>query len=366
MKDINIARVIINKRREKGITQDDLANYIGVSKASISKWETGQSYPDIAFLPQLATYFNISIDELMGYAPQMAKEDIRVLYQKLSIEFSKKPFIDVMDELYTIIKKYYSCYPLLLQMVVLMTNHYMLAEECDAQTVILEEALTLCRKIKTESKDLYLSQQANSNEAILNLLLNRPNETINLLDVTMQPINQDEMVLASAYEMNGNIMDAKKTLQITNYQYVLYLVGSSIKLMPLYMNERERFEEILQRNLLVADIFNLETLHPNAFIQLSTTAAYCLIMLGDFEKALDFLKKGIDAYKNFEFPVMLHGDDYFDLLGDWIKDFALGGNMPRDEKLVKESLLEMIANPVFTPLFEMQEYKNIVDSAKNL
>ena len=67
MKEINIARKLTTKRREKGITQEELALYIGVSKASVSKWETGQSYPDITFLPQLATYFNISIDELMGY-----------------------------------------------------------------------------------------------------------------------------------------------------------------------------------------------------------------------------------------------------------------------------------------------------------
>ena len=47
MKEINIAQTIIDKRKEKGITQEDLAEYIGVSKASVSKWETGQSYPDI-------------------------------------------------------------------------------------------------------------------------------------------------------------------------------------------------------------------------------------------------------------------------------------------------------------------------------
>ena len=43
MKEINIARVLMNKRREKGITQDELEGYIGVSKASVSKWEPGQS-----------------------------------------------------------------------------------------------------------------------------------------------------------------------------------------------------------------------------------------------------------------------------------------------------------------------------------
>jgi transcriptional regulator with XRE-family HTH domain len=43
MKEINIAKTIVSKRREKGITQDELAEYIGVSKASVSKWETGGS-----------------------------------------------------------------------------------------------------------------------------------------------------------------------------------------------------------------------------------------------------------------------------------------------------------------------------------
>lgn len=43
MKEINIGKKIIDKRKERGITQEDLAVYVGVSKASVSKWETGVS-----------------------------------------------------------------------------------------------------------------------------------------------------------------------------------------------------------------------------------------------------------------------------------------------------------------------------------
>lgn len=366
MKEINIAKILVNKRKEKGLTQDELANYIGVSKASVSKWETGQSYPDITFLPQLAAYFNISIDELMNYAPQMTKENIMVLYQELSADFSKKPFTEVMVEVRQIIKKYYSCFPLLLQMTVLMMNHFMLAEESDTQTAILEEAIVICGRIKAESADFYLNRQANSIEAVINLMLNRPSEVIDLLDDSLHPIPQDEMALANAYHMRGDVVDAKKTLQITSYQYALCLVGAAVQLLPLYMDEKERFEEILRRNLAVAEIFNLETLHPNAFLQLSSTAAYCLTMSGDYDRALDFLKKGVDAFKNFDFPVMLHGDDYFDLLDDWFKNFDLGTNALRDEKTIKESILQMFENSAFAPLFDMPEYKRIVESAKNL
>jgi len=56
MREINIAEVLARKRKEKGMTQEELSNFIGVSKASVSKWETGQSYPDITLLPLLATY----------------------------------------------------------------------------------------------------------------------------------------------------------------------------------------------------------------------------------------------------------------------------------------------------------------------
>ena len=51
MNDINIAGMILSKRRERGMTQDDLAAHIGVSKAPVSKWETGQCFPDITILP---------------------------------------------------------------------------------------------------------------------------------------------------------------------------------------------------------------------------------------------------------------------------------------------------------------------------
>jgi len=91
MKGINIAKTLAAKRKEKGITQDELAAYVGVSKASVSKWETGQSYPDITFLPQLAAYFNISVDRLIDYAPQMAKEDIKKLYHRLASDFAANP-----------------------------------------------------------------------------------------------------------------------------------------------------------------------------------------------------------------------------------------------------------------------------------
>ena len=123
MKEINIGRVLIKNRHKRGITQDELANHLGVSKGAVSKWETGSSLPDILLLPQLASYFDISIDELIGYQPQMEQEDIKKLYIRLSKDFSMLSFEEVLAECLKIAKKFYACYPLLFELGTLLINH---------------------------------------------------------------------------------------------------------------------------------------------------------------------------------------------------------------------------------------------------
>lgn len=52
-------------RKEKGMTQEELAEKLGVSPQAISKWENGQSCPDISLLPRLAAIFGVTTDLLL-------------------------------------------------------------------------------------------------------------------------------------------------------------------------------------------------------------------------------------------------------------------------------------------------------------
>lgn len=62
MNRLNIADNIVRLRHNKKITQEQLAEFIGVTKTSVSKWENRQSTPDITILPQLATFFDVTIE----------------------------------------------------------------------------------------------------------------------------------------------------------------------------------------------------------------------------------------------------------------------------------------------------------------
>ena len=74
MNILNFSENIIKLRHKKGITQEELADFVGVTKASVSKWETKQSLPDIMLLPRLAAYFDVTVDEHLEYEPNLSRE----------------------------------------------------------------------------------------------------------------------------------------------------------------------------------------------------------------------------------------------------------------------------------------------------
>ena len=62
--------IIVRYRKNLGLTQEALAQRLGVTNQAVSKWESGQSCPDIALLPALADIFGITLDQLFGREPK--------------------------------------------------------------------------------------------------------------------------------------------------------------------------------------------------------------------------------------------------------------------------------------------------------
>ncbi len=65
MENKKIGKYLQEKRKSKDMTQSDLAQILNVTYQAVSRWETGESIPDIQTLDQIATLYNVSIDEIL-------------------------------------------------------------------------------------------------------------------------------------------------------------------------------------------------------------------------------------------------------------------------------------------------------------
>ncbi|MBR7185519.1 MAG: helix-turn-helix transcriptional regulator [Clostridia bacterium] len=74
--EMNIGANIKRLRTAKCITQEQLSTAMNVSSAAVSKWERGETYPDITLLQPLAYFFGVTLDELMGYDQQKVQAEI--------------------------------------------------------------------------------------------------------------------------------------------------------------------------------------------------------------------------------------------------------------------------------------------------
>ena len=69
-------------RTEHSVTQEEFADYLGISFQAVSKWETGTTLPDITLLPKLASYFGVRIDELFSVDHEDELERIDIMLQR--------------------------------------------------------------------------------------------------------------------------------------------------------------------------------------------------------------------------------------------------------------------------------------------
>ena len=86
-------------RIAKDLTQEEVAEFLGITAQSVSKWERGESYPDITFLPALANIFETSVDLLIGMDAIRA-EETRYNIHKTAVEYQKNGEYDKAEKTY--------------------------------------------------------------------------------------------------------------------------------------------------------------------------------------------------------------------------------------------------------------------------
>ena len=105
---LSLPENICRLRKENGLTQERLAEVLGVSFAAVSKWERGAATPELGLIAEMAELFGVSIDALIGYELRGSKRDAVV--QRLKEHVHDRNSANALPEVEKALRQYPNCF----------------------------------------------------------------------------------------------------------------------------------------------------------------------------------------------------------------------------------------------------------------
>lgn len=141
---MKIGEVIRKYRKEKNMTQEEMANRLGVTAPAVNKWENGGSLPDVALLAPIARLLGISLDTLLSFREELTDEEIdsytREAYKRLN-ELKDESYEETFRWAKELLETYPNCEKLILDM-----------------TIMLSAGLLIKKVQETESYEAYIEK----------------------------------------------------------------------------------------------------------------------------------------------------------------------------------------------------------------
>ncbi len=147
--DINISKSLQVLRREKGNTQEELANYLSISIQAVSKWERAEGYPDITLLPKIAAFYGVTVDDLLGVG-ELRKRDLIKNYRTRAIELHGLGMVpDAVQVWREALAEFPEDHEVMSELARYLYEEFTKTKQPES----LNEAIRLCEKILAKSTD---------------------------------------------------------------------------------------------------------------------------------------------------------------------------------------------------------------------
>lgn len=117
---MNIGSVIRKYRKEAGLTQEEVANRLGVTTPAVNKWEMGNSYPDIELLAPIARLLHISLNTLMSFHEELTSAEIGDIIRRMDQMFDEEGYEKTYEFALERIREYPNCNMLIWQIAVML------------------------------------------------------------------------------------------------------------------------------------------------------------------------------------------------------------------------------------------------------
>ena len=155
---MQIGKAIRKYRKEKGMTQEEMANRLGVTTPAVNKWENENSYPDITLLAPIARLLEISLDTLLSFQEELTKEEIASIIMEADQKLKTETYDDVFRWAKTIIESYPNCFMLIWQLATILDAQRLIKDI--PNTMDYDDFILRCYKRALESDEETLRTRA--------------------------------------------------------------------------------------------------------------------------------------------------------------------------------------------------------------
>ena len=284
--NINLAEPLRRLRMARGITQETLADFLGVSSQAVSKWECGDGLPDITMLPPLANYFGVTLDELMNMdelRDQQKLADMKKQHRNLRSAGREEEDIILLRE---ILRQF--------------PNDYEIMAELAEYLPEYEEGLGLCRRILDFCPDNALRSYAAYQEASLLYALDRKDEALEKTK-NLPPLEYcRELNIMWLLHGEERVTQCQKTIRLLGWAFF----GQIEQLADEEIFDEETCIALFQKAI---DLYHVIYGDGNmCYTHLRVSRCYYYmglyaLKLGQFERMTEYFSKTAEHAKQFDF-----------------------------------------------------------------
>ncbi|UEX90159.1 helix-turn-helix domain-containing protein [Staphylococcus ratti] len=353
---IQINQTIKRERLRCGMTQDNLAEHLNITKTTISKWENGILYPDITLLPKLAKIFNITVDELLNYKKTLNNADIRKISLKLTQMIPQTSYKAYLLSVKAHYIDHANEFKFLNSLLGVLANNILY---CDDE-ILFKETLSLARSIikTTEDNcdDVYLKKHAQVYKTMLYAFEGDFESVINATPDFDLKLGEHAL-LTRAYLQQGNHLKAKNVLHTDMYQSLMILMYD-FSLMLTHELYTTPIETLELKFYHLNQALNVDDLYP--YVSINCYFQFALYYAKkDDQKAETYLNKYCDCFEYLVKHFIFQKDDFFTHIDAWIETLPLGEKLPANyENMLKTLLTTVLENAHFTSLNGFEPIKH--------
>lgn len=287
-------------RLQRELTQEQLADILGVSAQAVSRWENGTTYPDITLLPVIASYFEITLDELMAMDSFKSEEQLKDLIAQLEENGSKGLIYENILLLRDAVKTYPTNYELQFRLV----NQLAFCEYKDGRGLSEEEKISFNReaaeignRILSHCTDGVIINRTTKQLCYICSRLGEKEKAIEYAKMLPNIWCTDTVVLGDLYEGEQQKTHLKRAITwYTNVFWCALINLADLGHKDETMSDAERIK-ILKKVLAMFELVFENGDYLDYSCTVSTTHRYIAeiaVAEGDYELALSSLEKAAE------------------------------------------------------------------------